>query len=52
VTVGGTSIFEFGDNKMIGKSRDITSDFDDQEEGVEKILLPENIRVKSISLAE
>ena len=44
MTVGGGSIYEFGENKLIGYDSN-----EDIQEGVEKISLPDQIRVKSIS---
>jgi hypothetical protein len=49
VTVGGGSIYEFGENKLFGRSaEELVSHADDIQEGVEKITFPENIRIRSI----
>jgi hypothetical protein len=37
-------VYEFGENKFIGRSAEET-----YKEGVEKILLPENIKIKSVA---
>ena len=50
MTVGGGSIYEFGEGKLIGKvSEELVSHSEDIQEGVEKINLPETLRFKSVA---
>ena len=46
ITVGGGSVYEFGENKIIGEL------LNEESEGIEKIIFPDSIKIKNISTGD